>query len=105
MTGGSDVEDEFWWQIKAVGLPLPERQAKIIPERRYRWDFCWENRHILAEIQGGIWSGGAHTRGWGVTRDCAKNNEAVLRGYRCLYFTTADVKSGLALSVMERILK
>jgi very-short-patch-repair endonuclease len=105
MTGGSDVEDELWWQIQAIGLSLPERQAKIISDRKFRWDFAWLDRKLTVEIQGGIWSGGAHSRGGGIQRDYEKNNLAVLAGWRCLYFTTADVKSGLALSVLERILK
>jgi very-short-patch-repair endonuclease len=103
---GSEVEDEFYFQIKAVGLPLPERQAKIIPERRYRWDFCWPERNLLAEIQGGIWvSQTGHTSGSGIARDYEKHNLAVLAGWKTLFFTTQAVRDGSALTILEKALK
>jgi very-short-patch-repair endonuclease len=103
--GGSDVEDDFLFQIKAVGLPVPYRQAKVIKDRRYRWDFCWPERNLLVEIQGGIWIRGAHARGGGIERDCEKNNLAVLAGYRCLQFTSGMVSDGSALTFLEKVLK
>ncbi|MBN1439534.1 MAG: hypothetical protein JW929_09005 [Anaerolineales bacterium] len=101
----SEVENELAFQIKAAGLPVPARQVQIIPARRFRWDFAWPSAHLAAEVQGGLYSGGAHVRAWGVTRDAEKNNLAVLAGWRVLYFTSEVVRSGRALSILEDALK
>ena len=103
--GGYDGEADLLFQISAVGLPTPIRQAKIIPDRRFRWDFTWPDRKLAVEIQGSTWvPNTGHTSGTGLARDYEKNNEAVLQGYRCLYFTSDMVKSGVAVSILERAL-
>jgi very-short-patch-repair endonuclease len=101
----SEVENELAFQIKAAGLPVPARQMQIIPARRFRWDFAWPSALLAVEVQGGLYSGGAHVRAWGVTRDAEKNNLVVLAGWRVLYFTSEAVRSGRALSVLETALK
>jgi very-short-patch-repair endonuclease len=101
----SALEEEFLFHVKSLNLPAPQEQYQIIPDRKFRWDFAWPDRKIAVEIQGGTWSGGAHSRGWGIQRDCEKNNLAVCQGWRLLYFTSDMVHSGLALSVVEGILK
>jgi hypothetical protein len=55
-------------------------------------------------VDGGVHSGGRHTRGAGFEVDCEKLNEAVLLGYRVLRVTTKHVESGDALEWIERAL-
>ncbi len=101
----SDLEQEFKYHVKALGLPAPQEQVQIIPGRKFRWDFCWPEHHLAVEIQGGTWSGGAHSRGWGIERDCEKHNLAVLAGWRTLLFTGSMVHSGSAAAMLEEALK
>jgi very-short-patch-repair endonuclease len=103
-----DVEDEFLFQILAVGLPLPLREYRAIPLRRYRWDFAWEGERykLLVEINGSTWvSQTGHTSGSGIARDYLKHNLAVLAGWRVLFFTTQAVRDGSAISFLEKMLK
>jgi very-short-patch-repair endonuclease len=103
-----DVEDEFLFQIRAIGLSLPIREYRAIPLRRYRWDFAWpeERFKLLVEIQGSTWRPNTgHTSGTGIARDYEKHNLAVLAGWRVLFFTTQDVRDGSALTVLEKTLK
>lgn len=58
---------------------------------------------ILIEVEGGIWSGGRHTRGKGYIGDMEKYNEAAAMGYKVLRFSTEQVKSGLAIQQIEKI--
>jgi very-short-patch-repair endonuclease len=101
----SDLEQEFKFHVKALGISVPEEQYKIIPDRKFRWDFAWPEHKLAIEIQGGTWSGGAHSRGWGIERDCEKHNLAVLAGWRTLLFTGSMVHSGVAAAMLEKALK
>lgn len=100
----SDLEAIYLWQVYAAGLPEPVREYKAIPTRRYHYDFAWPARKLLVEIQGGIWTRGAHARGAGIERDYEKTNLAMLAGWRVLQFSGGMVKSGEALEFTQRIL-
>ena len=98
----SEVEEHFLFQIKACGLPTPEREHRFHPTRRWRFDFAYPDRLLAIEIAGGVWTGGRHTRGSGFTKDCEKYSEAAILGWRILHFTTAQVNSGQAIEMLER---
>ena len=72
----SKLEDLLLFQIRAMGLPEPEREYLAIEGRRFRFDFAWTEPHhrLLVEVQGGIWQKSGHTSGRGVTRDMEKLN-------------------------------
>jgi hypothetical protein len=104
-SAGSGLEDLLLAQIRAVGLPEPERQAKLVPGRKFLHDFVWREHRLAVEVQGGIWlRKGAHTSGQGVTRDCEKAALALLEGFRTLPVTGEQVRSGDALRWIERLI-
>jgi len=80
-----------------------EQEYKFHPERKWRADFFITGTKILVEVEGGIWSGGRHTRGKGYLGDMEKYNEAALLGYTVLRFDTEQVKSGLAIQKIEQL--
>jgi hypothetical protein len=90
--------------IRAFDLPKPEREYRIVPDRRFRWDFVWPKHKLAAEIQGGVFVKGAHSTGTGITRDCTKANLAALAGFRCFFFTTGMVRDGSAIDALKRAL-
>lgn len=98
----SGYEAQLAFQCKAAQLPEPEREVRFAPPRRWRFDLAWRSRKLAAEVEGGIWKGGRHTRGAGYEKDCTKYNEAALAGWRVLRFSTGMVKSGEALKTLER---
>lgn len=101
MTRGSLPLDR---QCQLAGLPVPVTEYKFLPDRRFRFDYCWPDRSFAVEEDGGVWTGGRHTRGAGVERDCEKYALAMLAGWRVLRVTTNQVKSGQALTWIERML-
>ena len=83
-------------------LPPPRRQVRVIPTRKWVWDFAWTR--LAIECEGGIWSAGrtGHSTGTGITRDMAKGNAAVLAGWVCLRYSAKDLKER-PLQVVEEI--
>lgn len=83
-------------QLKAMKINF-EREFKFCPDRKWKADFYLIGRMVLIEVEGGIWSGGRHTRGKGYIGDMEKYNTAQNLGYKVLRFSTEQVKSGLAI--------
>ena len=72
--------------------PVPE--FRFHPTRKWRFDFAYPEKKIAIEIEGGVWTGGAHTRGKHFESDCEKYNAATLLGWRALRFTGGMVERG-----------
>ena len=99
----SHLEEDFLWSLKSEKLPLPdEREFKFHPVRRWRVDFCYPELMLAVEIEGGEWVNGRHNRA--LAKDAEKYNELVLLGYRLLRFTGSQLKNGIAVKHMRRIL-
>lgn len=98
----SQLEDSLAFQIRAVGLPAPEREYRFHDKRRWRADFAWPDAKLIVEVEGAIWTGGRHTRGAGYEKDAEKYNTAALDGWTVLRFTGNMIKSGLAIQQIQR---
>lgn len=101
----SALEDDLVFQVRALGLPAPEREVALIPGRRWRWDLVWRHLLVCAEIQGGTWVQGAHSRGQGQRRDAQKQNAVVLAGWTPFVFTPDMVRSGEAVETLAEALR
>ena len=87
-----------------LGLGEWKEEYVFLKGRRFRFDFAWPQLHIAVEVEGGVWTGGRHTRGKGYTRDLEKYNLATLHGWKVYRFTTQDVTSGKAIAFMKNII-
>lgn len=101
---GSRLEATLALQMAAAKLPPWETEYRFDPARRYRLDFFFPAARLGVELQGGTWVAGGHSRGRGYQRDCDKLAACTLAGIRVLWFTTDDVTSGKALTVIEAAL-
>ena len=84
-------------------FPGCEPEFKFHPDRKWRFDFAWPHAHIALEVEGGIWTGGRHTRGSGFLRDMDKYNAAGILGWRVFRTTPQNIKNGKAIELLERI--
>lgn len=100
----SALEQTLLFQIKALGLELPEKEYRFHETRRWRFDFAYPEQQLAVEVEGGTWAGGRHTRGSGYEKDCEKYNEAALRGWSVLRFTGSMIKSGKAVQTLKEAL-
>ena len=90
--------------VELFGFAHAEYQ--FFPPRKFRFDYAihsqWEGMGNLAvEIDGGIWTGGRHTRGLGFQRDMEKLNLAAIEGWSVLRFTPKQVLSGEAEQTLK----
>lgn len=73
--------------------------------RKFRADFRHPATRLLVEVDGGVWTGGRHSTGTGITRDCEKTARGTLCGYRWLRFTAGQVTSGFAADTIAAYLR
>jgi hypothetical protein len=74
---------------------VPEH--KFHPERRWRFDLAFPSQMVAFEREGGVYTGGRHTRGRGYEADCEKYNAAVIAGWKLIRATAGMIRSGVAL--------
>lgn len=90
---------DHWPALRVVllawGLPMPEREFRWNPDRKYRADFAWPDHNLILEVQGGAWVTGGHNRPAGYLRDLERHNAATILGWRVLYCTPEQVRKGI----------
>lgn len=109
----------FEEQCRYAGLPVPLAEyqfAKCLTptelravgqEKPRKWalDFAFLEHRIALEVEGGYAIGGRHTSAKGFLADAEKYNTLALLGWRLLRVTPRDVKSGAALTLVQRALQ
>ena len=94
------TEDTLYLQMRALKLPLPQRQYLFAkPERKYRGDFVWPDRRLIIECEGQVHSIRAIRESDIVRRQwCYFNNWAILS------VSAKQVRSGAGIQIVERAL-
>lgn len=88
-----DSPNLFQQACPKFGLPTPVCEYRFHPVRKWRIDYYFEanGRRVGLEVEGGIWSGGRHTRGAGFKGDMEKYNAAAQMGITILRVVPADL--------------
>jgi len=87
------------WALQDLKIPYV-RELHFAPDRQWRFDFSFPAKKVAVEVEGGIWSGGRHTRPQGFLGDMEKYNRAIELGWAVLRY---DTQSVLALSCLPQI--
>ncbi|MCO8112829.1 DUF559 domain-containing protein [Acinetobacter lwoffii] len=98
----NEFEAKLARELKTLKIEF-EQEFEFHPKRKWRADFHLVGKKILVEVEGAIWSGGRHTRGKGYIGDMEKYNAATMMGFQVLRFSTDQVKSGLAIQQIEKM--
>jgi len=98
-----EFEKQYRFALHLVGNPKKGiREAlKKNDLKDWRFDFALLEQKIAIEVEGGVFSGGGHTRGAYYTDNCKKYNTATLAGWRVFRFTTDQVVTGEAFHVIK----
>lgn len=100
----SALEMALVTRLERAGLPLGVGQYRIVEGRQFTWDRAWPEQRVCAEVQGAVWTQGAHSRGSGVQRDCLKASLAAAYGWRCLPLTREMIEDGTAVRLIAQAL-
>ena len=96
---------DFLTACRTIGLPAPIAEMRFHPARRWRFDFAWPDHRVAIEIEGGVWTGGRHTRGSGFVADCEKYNRAALAGWTVFRMTAEQVKDRAWLEAIAGMIR
>lgn len=83
----SHLEDRFALLWRALKGPPLAREVRFHETRRWRFDFACPEARVAIELEGGVWSGGRHTRGSGFSEDCIKYHAAAVGGWTVFRLT------------------
>lgn len=102
--GMADTVNEglFLKLLAAEGIPAPMTEWRFHPQRRWRLDYCWPEKRLALEVEGGVWVRGRHNRGAGFLNDMEKYNEWAAMGGRLLRVTPKDLCTGETLDLIKR---
>ena len=70
------------WQQR--GLPAAVAEHEFCAGRKWRFDFAFPNHRVAVEVQGGLFTGGRHTRGLALVKEYEKWRAAAVLGWRIL---------------------
>ena len=100
----SDLEREFadLWVALFPECDLYS-EYRFHPKRKFRLDFAHIPSKVGIEIQGAIWTLGAHSSGAGLQRDYEKMLVAAACGWQILPISAADINES-TLKLVKKII-
>ena len=84
-----ELQFEQLWEAYFSHIDL-EAEVKLIPNRRFRFDFVHHPSKTIIEINGGNWKYGRHCRPQSLLSEYEKLNLAQLSGYK-VFILTAEM--------------
>lgn len=94
----------FFKVLKANNIPLPIIEYQFHPERKWRFDYYWQQNRFALEVEGGVWTGGRHTRGTGFLKDMEKYNTATIMGFRIIRTVPDDLTSDTTIRMIKQLI-
>lgn len=67
-------------------------EVEFHPTRKWRFDFCHIETKVAVEVEGGIWTNGAHSRGKHFESDAEKYNAALEMGFAVFRLSEGMIK-------------
>lgn len=96
------ITDLFTSIVKADLGETCVKEFKFHPTRRWRFDYALPEHKIALEVEGGVWTGGRHTRPQGFLGDIEKYNTATLMGWRVFRTTPDDLVRSATLNLLRQ---
>lgn len=94
----SELEEAFEFQIRALQLPRPQRELRLHPTRKWRYDFVWLDMRLVVEIEGHV-----HRIRERFEADFEKYAWLTLEGYTLLRIGGRQVRSGVGVTWLQRL--
>lgn len=101
---------KFLLLLKGAGVPLPDREVRLHPVRKWKHDFVWSPARdssqsripgVILESEGGLWTKG-HNTGTAIENDIEKANELQLLGYLYLRVPSDQLATSKTVDLVIR---
>mgnify|MGYP000920256544 CR=1 FL=1 len=99
--GNLAAQFEYLWQVRQG--PELVREYRFHHLRKWRFDYYHEPTKTGIELEGGLYSGGRHTRAAGYQGDIEKYNDAAMRGITVLRLGTGQVDHQHVAEIIEYV--
>lgn len=99
----STFTDRFTAAWRAAGGPALVAEHRFHAKRRWRFDFVHLGARVAIELEGGVFTGGRHTRPRGFIADCEKYNAAAAAGWRVFRLATGMIKPEALEPIVQAI--
>lgn len=99
------ITDLFTTLVKSDLGETCIKEFQFHPTRKWRFDYAIPEHKIALEVEGGVWTGGRHTRPQGFLGDIEKYNTATLLGWRVFRTTPSDLLRSCTLDLLEQAIK
>lgn len=116
----SKLEQKLSFQLRALKVPAFECEYRFAAQhvgpgrglrdrlrdaglKDWRFDFAWPDLKLAAEVEGGAFVGGRHTRGAGFTEDIKKYHCAMSLGWTVYRCDSRLITSGDAASLLQAL--
>lgn len=96
---------QFFAALDRWNLPRPEYEGRFHHVRRWRFDYLWPDRKLALEVDGGLFTGGAHVQGARIRKTHQKLNMAAALGWRVMVTTPDDLTTPGLLALLRRALE
>lgn len=104
MNYNKDIVVQWFAEHGLIALP----EFPFHASRKWRFDFVigqgGTDQTVALEVEGGVFTGGRHTRGSGFVKDLEKYNEAAALGWRIIRCQPKDLCTTETLDVIKRAL-
>lgn len=77
------------------------KEHQFHDKRKWRFDYAIPTHRIALEVEGGVWTGGRHTRPQGFLNDIEKYNTATLMGWRVFRCTPETLHTTATLNMIR----
>lgn len=98
---------EIFRQVcRTMRLPEPQPEFAFHPARKWRIDFYFEanGRKVALEVEGGVFTGGRHTRAAGFLGDIEKYNHLAMQQIFLVRCTPSNLMKLETLNVVKAVL-
>ena len=95
------VKFEAMWAV--LGGPELTPEFRFHPTRKWQLDYYHAETMTAIELEGGIFSGGRHSRAKGMQGDCDKYNAAAAIGITVFRLTTGQITRERVEAIMQAI--
>ena len=81
-----------------------EKEWKFHPVRKWRFDYAFPDFKVALEVEGGVFTGGRHTRSLGFMKDIEKYNTAAMLGWTVVRTVPDELYTGKTLTMLKLLI-